>query len=244
MVGAIDVILGFDPGGKGKPSDQGGDGKGKFGWSICRIDSGQLWVFDTGRAINAKCALEQVIRALPKNARVQASGIDAPMFWTYNWDRKADRAIIREMKERGHPNPSSTVQHINRLSGACLAQGILLGRLLHGCRRFDAAITEAHPKALLYLLGLCRSDLGELVQNTNAIEPPYKEDKQDAVLAAYAAWSMLEELQSPSRSAKWRNLLEDEKRKDLFFPFDTTVDVSVDPLPVSYWMPIRKKSSP
>ena len=42
MAGAIDVILGFDPGGKGKPSDQGGDGKGKFGWSICRIDPGAV----------------------------------------------------------------------------------------------------------------------------------------------------------------------------------------------------------
>ena len=238
MVEAIEVILGFDPGGKGKPGDQGGDGKGKFGWSICGFDFEQLRVLEAGRAINARCALEQVKRALPKDARVQAAGIDAPMFWTFNWDRRADRTIIKAMKEKGHPNPSSTVQHINRLSGACLAQGALLARLLQKSQQFDAALTEAHPKALLFLLGLSRSDLGDIVQNTATIRPPYKEDKEDAVLAAYSAWSMLMELRSPSQPPKWRNLLDGEKRKDIFFPFDTSADVSVDRLPVSYWMPI------
>lgn len=32
MVGAIGIILGFDPGGTRKRGDQGKDGIGKFGW--------------------------------------------------------------------------------------------------------------------------------------------------------------------------------------------------------------------
>ena len=248
MVEPIDVILGFDPGGQGR------DGKGKFGWSICRIDACELWVLETGRAINAEDALKRVSFKLPANACVRASRIDAPMFWTNTAKRKVDTIIRNEGKGKkcpyshdrtskkleGCPYPL-TVQEINSLMGACIAQGVLLRRLLRGCQRFDAPITEAHPKALLCLLGRCRPDLGQIVRGTTAIKAPCKEDKEDAVLAAFAAWSMLKELRSPSQSPIWRDLLKEERREDLFFPFDTTVDVSADPLPVSYWMPIPKK---
>lgn len=180
MVGAIDVILGFDPGGK--------TGR-KFGWCICRIGRGQLRVYKADRATNTEDALKQVSSELPRNARVIASGIDAPMFWTDIGERKVD-SIIRdagkdaEGKDKKCPNSEHhstsvkwcpfplNVQEINSLWGACLAQGLLLGRLLHGCPRFDAPITEAHPKALLCLLGKCRPGLSELVQEIEKIQCP------------------------------------------------------------------------
>ena len=225
----VDVIVGFDPGGQGK------DGKGKFGWSICRMDSAQLTVLHADRAVNAKDALEQVSSMLPANARVQAAGIDAPLFWTNTGKRKVDTTIRAAGKSKKCPHPEHRtltkedrqkqgcpyplrVQEINSLRGACVAQGVLLTRHLRRCQRFDVPITESHPKAMLCLLDHCRSDLGKLVANTAAIKSPHKEDKEDAVLAAFAAWSMLKELRSPLDSPKWRNLLEDEE--DLFFPFD------------------------
>lgn len=264
MVGPMDVILGFDPGGKTGS---------KFGWCICQSDTGQLRVWKTGRSTNAKDALEKVSAELPPSARVIASGIDAPMFWTNTGERRVD-SIIRdagrgnECPNPGHqppaecrnpaghrppevcPNPAGhrrpagcpypvNVQEINSLWGACLAQGVLLGSLLHGCRRFDAPITEAHPKALLCLLGKCRADLGKLVEGVEKIPCPIcrpdpkkpvqvakdkpcpAEDQEDAVLAAYAAWSM------HKQSRGWRDLLREERNYVL--PFDT---------PVSYWMPI------
>ena len=254
MVEPIDVILGFDPGGRT------GD---KFGWCICLSDLGQLRVYRTGRARNAEHALERVssellASELLRSARIVASGIDAPMFWTNTGERRVDAIIrnagvIRDTGERRvcphpeHQPPANVkwcpyplnVQEINSLWGACLAQGLLLGRLLHGCRRFDAPITEAHPKALLCLLGICRADLDELVQGVEQIpcqtcrpvpgqlvrgandRPCPAEDEEDAVLAAYAAWSMHQQ------SRGWRDLLREERNYVL--PFGT---------PVSYWMPI------
>ena len=243
MVGTVDVILGFEPGGKTGS---------KFGWCICQSDTGQLRVCKTGRATNAEDALKQVSSGLPPSARVIASGIDAPMFWTNTGERKVD-SIIRDAGEgKKCPNPEHrppakikrcpyplNVQEINSLWGACLAQGVLLGKLLHGCRRFDAPITEAHPKALLCLLGKCRADLDKLVQGVEKIlcpicrpspnkpvqvakdKPCPSEDVEDAVLAAYAAWSM------HKKSRGWRDLLLEER--DYVLPFGT---------PVSYWMPI------
>ena len=245
----IDVVLGFDPGGR--------TGR-KFGWCICQSELGHLRIYQTGRATNAENALTEVSNALPPSARVLASGIDAPMFWTNTGERMVDD-IIREAG-RGivcpigaHQPPARiswcpyplNVLEINSLWGACLAQGVLLGRLLHGSRRFDAPITETHPKALLCLLGICRAGLGQLVSGIEQIPCPTcrpdtdnpvqvandelcpAEDKEDAVLSAYAAWRMLQELQAPAQDPVWRNLLREERNYVL--PFGT---------PVSYWMPI------
>ena len=249
MVKPIDVVLGFDPGGR--------TGR-KFGWCICQGELGHLRVYRAGRATNAEDALTEVSNALPPGARVLASGIDAPMFWTNTGERMVDD-IIREAgkgnvcpieehrppaKVRWCPYPLN-VQEINSLWGACLAQGVLLGRLLHGSGRFDAPITETHPKALLCLLGICRAGLGQLVPGVEQIpcpacrpnpdspvqvaddDPCPAEDVEDAVLSAYAAWHMLQKLRAPTQESAWRDLLQEEHHHVL--PFGT---------PVSYWMPI------
>ena len=254
MLKPIDVVLGFDPGGRGR-----GRTVRKFGWCICQSEPEHLWVYRTGRATNAEDALKQVSYKLPPGARVIASGIDAPMFWTNTGERMVDNIIRAAGQGNGCPNPEHhppakikwcpyplNVQQINSLWGACLAQGVLLGRLLHGSRRFDAPITETHPKALLCLLGICRAGLGQLVPGVveripcptcrpdpdNPVQvannrPCPAEDEEDAVLSVYASWHMLQELRDPARDPVWRDLLREERHYVL--PFGT---------PVSYWMPI------
>ena len=95
------------------------------------------------------------------------------MFWTNTGERAADCTINDAMKTKGCKNrrgkQSQTVIPVNALMGACLVQGVLLGRLLHGCRRFDAPITEVYPGALLCLLGKCRHRLNELVPDAKKI---------------------------------------------------------------------------
>ena len=61
MVGAIDVSLGFDPGGK--------TGK-KFFWCICLSDSGQLRVSETGNPTNVEGALKHASYRIPLEARL------------------------------------------------------------------------------------------------------------------------------------------------------------------------------
>ena len=197
-----DVVLGFDPG-----------GKKAFGWAVCGSNGQRLHVQRTGVVSDAEEAHAAVSEVLPANAHVVAAGIDAPLFWGRSRGRRADDIVRDAVKARGHGGASGTVQQVNSLRGACLVQGVLLGRLIHQSIP-HAPITEAHPKALLWLLKTC--DLSDLVDGAN---PTASEHERDAVLAAYAAWM--------GPRADWRNLLEDEPRPVL--PLGT---------PVKYWMPL------
>ena len=53
------------------------------------------------------------------------------------------------------------LREINSLRGACLVQGALVAYLLH--KRFPyITITESHPKALLYLMGIASKKMNPL----------------------------------------------------------------------------------
>ena len=200
----VDVVLGFDPG-----------GKGNFGWSICKIAGGQLSIIETGVASDALEVIRTVSAALPSSVRVLAAGIDAPMFWSRAGNRTVD-GIIREAL-RSHGYPTRSVLEVNQLWGVVLVQGVLLGSYIH--QEFKAVpITEAHPKVLLRLLD--DSESARLTQLTDG----RSEHERDAVLAAFAAWSMYR------RAPGWRNLYWDEPNPIL--PLRT---------PVSYWMPIPRE---
>ena len=197
----VDVVLGFDPG-----------GTNKFGWSICEIAGGQLGIIETGVASDALEVIRKVSAALPSNVRVLAAGIDAPMFWSRTGNRTVDGIIREELSGRGYPTRS--VLEVNQLWGVVLVQGVLLGSYIH--QEFNAVpITEAHPKVLLRLLN--DSESARLTQLTDG----RSEHERDAVVAAFAAWSM------HRRAPGWRNLYWDEPNPIL--PLGT---------PVSYWMPI------
>ena len=214
-----DVVLGFDPG-----------GQNKFGWALGEDLGEQLRMLATGVVSDAQEAVATVSRHLPSKARVAAAGIDAPLFWGAAGNRCVDKLIRRAVAERGHAHASGTVQAVNSLRGACLVQGVLLAKLLTE-RFLDASITEAHPKALLWLLkhATSTSDPTEagLQPLSSVIEIDGKglsEHQRDAVLAAFAAWSMCKRLPG------WRDLFPDERE-------------AVRPLGirVSYWMPLPQK---
>ena len=203
----VDIFLGFDPGGKGEGTPKN---PRKFGWSICLDSPCKPRLLSSGTAGYAREVYDQVLEALPGNACVRASGIDAPLFWPLHaWDRQVDLTIRRALIKKG--DQTTSVQHINSLAGADLAQGILLAELLRQTPRLRS------PK-------ISRGELDDLVQDAGNIQGPDKEHREDAILAAYAAWAMHH--QRPG----WRNLLIGET-PPLYSPYREKRDIG-------YWMPI------
>jgi predicted nuclease with RNAse H fold len=157
--------------------------------------------------------------------KVNAVGIDAPLFWSPSGDRTADQIVRKAVTSLGCSG--GTVSSVNSLQGACLIQGMLVAMM---CRQRFAdgiLITEAHPKALLWLLGKATSglpprgvmmgDLNEYVAG-NIVEGA-SEHERDAVLGAIAVFAM------ESQRTGWQDL----------YSFD-----SITPLnpPPGYWMPL------
>ena len=218
------LILGFDPGGR--------TGEGSFGWSVCRsfedsADGDSLQRLCTGIAHDAweaLCHVKEAIRTrgLQGSLQVRAAGIDSPMYWVKQGERRADNRVREELtqakKRCQFTARLARVMPVNILMGACLVQGVMLGKYLRE-EWPDLKITEAHPKALWQLLKSHgeQYDIGMVKRLKKGIAG----HERDATLSAVAAWAMVGE-----RSGWW-NLYEDECCP--IQPFDTCV---------SYWMPI------
>ena len=203
--------MGFDPG-----------GKGRFGWCVCHSTPGELVRLQTGLAHDAVGALDGVEEAMEwrghqGNRAVLAAGIDAPMFWGTRGNREIDATIRNALKDTQFPTQGGTVQQVNSLRGACLAQGVLLGKYLH--ERWGLPITETHPKVLSHLLSLPgQPDMGvRVTELTRGLD----EHERDATLSAIAAWAMIR------KEPGWRDLYVDEPKP--MQPFGT---------PVDFWMPL------
>ena len=214
------VFLGSDPG-----------GKGKFGWAVCFEINDGLRVVATDIADHAKDALEKSFNALPKGGSVVAAGIDAPMFWVADGRREADRLVRKAIGRLGAKSPGGTVQSINSLQGACVVQGLLILKLLRQLYP-DLPITEAHPKALLWLMGIARrgrdpgmieiKDIEEVIIEEVGFGLLDKEkEKRDAILAAFTAQMMIR------RKSDWVDLLKYERKERI---------LAGEP-PIEYWMP-------
>jgi hypothetical protein len=210
------VILGFDPG-----------GEGNFGWAVCTEMGDRLNVVATGLADHAKGALKDSLNALPKGGLVVSAGIDAPMYWVTDGYREVDRLVRKAIGLLGAKAPGGTVQHFNSLRGACVIQGLLILKLLR--REYpNLPITEAHPKALLWLMGIARrghepklitpKDIEEIVMAVTIFD---SENERDAILAAFAAQMMLR------RKSDWADLLKRERKEQI---------LAGEP-PIEYWMP-------
>lgn len=90
--------------------------------------------------------------------------------------------------EAGAPYAAGVVQDVNSLRGACLVQGVMAALKLR--ELYPALpITEAHPKALRWLL--------PAVAEFSATS----EHERDALLAAIAAWA------TAHKRSDWHDLL-------------------------------------
>ena len=209
-------FVGFDPG-----------GDKQFGWCVIEGATRPLSLVHSGCVNDAAAAVDAVVRAVGDRSRIDGVGIDGPLFWTPSGRRRVDWVVREAIKSAGAPNAGGTVQQVNSLRGACSTQGVvaahLLRRAVPGVR-----ITEAHPKALLWLINVASAgrrvlDVGmeQLGEFISCHEASLSEHERDAALGAFAAWAMA------SGAAGWRDLaLEDS---DAVVPFP----------PVEYWMPIE-----
>ena len=191
------VLLGLDPG-----------GSGNFGWCLT-ADSEMMPVepIASGLANNSHTAIANALAAMPDAGVLVAAGIDAPLFWSRVGPRNADLQVRRAIRQAGAPHASGTVQDMNSLKGACLAQGLLAAVSLREMYPV-MLITEAHPKALRWLLPEAALIHGR------------SEHERDALLAAVAAWAV-------SRSEPgWHDL----------FPVEPHPFTPVSP-PLHYYMP-------
>ena len=191
------ILLGLDPG-----------GSGNFGWCIA-ADSETMPVepIASGLADNSHMAIGNALSAIPDAGVLVAAGIDAPLFWSRIGSRNADVHVRRAIRLAGAPHASGTVQDMNSLKGACLAQGLLAAVSLR--EMYPALpITEAHPKALRWLL-----PESALIQSRS-------EHERDALLAAIAAWAVSWSVPG------WQDL----------FPLEPHPFTPVSP-PLHYYMP-------
>jgi hypothetical protein len=210
------LVLGFDPG-----------GLKRFGWCVAEPTlHGKLKLLDCGVADHATRAVEAALKATDDPARIVAAGIDSPLFWVPNDSRQADKTIREKLKGLGAESPGGTVQEVNSLRGACLAQGIMTAHLL-GKSVPAVRITESHPKALLWLLKVATKDrrptkvkMSDLRAFVTCESEELSEHERDAALGAFAAWAMVTE------QAGWRDLFQDEDKPFVPVP------------PIEYWMPI------
>jgi hypothetical protein len=208
-------LVGLDPG-----------GAGAFGW--CVVDDSRdlpLRIRGAGVADDAAAALGAVDRARA-GVDVAAVGIDAPMFWSRSGDRLVDKYIRRAICKLGASG--GTVGHVSSLRGACLVQGIVAAMLLRE-QNPKVPVTEAHPKAALWILREATKQ--REVTNISAMAltryldvGPHAmatDHERDAALGALGAWAMLH--QPPG----WKDI----------FGFDPE---AVSPLaaPLGYWMPV------
>lgn len=176
------MLLGFDPG-----------GSGAFGWCVTEnLPRCPLPVRATGVANVAVDAVRDALFHVRKGEDVDAAGIDAPLFWTAGGDRRVDQLGRAAVRHEG--GPSSTVIHVNALRGACLIQGVLAGMLLR--KRFaNIRLTEAHPKAYLWMSGAATPERPP--QNIDLVDPPqfqvggfgHTDHERDA--ATLSAWAMI-----------------------------------------------------
>jgi hypothetical protein len=215
------LILGFDPGGLKRR------GLKRFGWCAAEpTPHGKLKLRKWGVADHAAGAVEAALKATDDPAHIVAAGIDSPLFWVPSGSRRADKTIRDALTALGAKNTGGTVQEVNSLRGACLAQGIMTAHLLR--ERVPAIrITESHPKALLWLLKVASKDrraaevrMSHLRDVITCESEELSEHERDAALGAFAAWAMLTE------QAGWRDLFQVEDKPFVPVP------------PVEYWMPV------
>jgi len=209
------LLAGFDPG-----------GKGRFGWCIVEAKSKlPLAIRHAGVEDHAAAAVDKALTVIPNSSSVVAAGIDSPLFWSLAGDRIVDAAIRYHLQQLGSRSAAGIVQNVNSLRGACVIQGVLAALRLRATLP-RVRITESHPKALLWLLGVAspakptaKVSMRNLQAFVQAETQSLSEHERDAALGTLGAWAMM------TKPAGWKDLVPYER--------DPVMPISS----VEYWMP-------
>jgi hypothetical protein len=193
--------LGFDPG-----------GAGAFGWCVLAdAMNPPLVICGSGVADHAGGAVTAALGCVGRDGEVLAAGIDSPLFWRTDGDRVVDASVRSAIVRLG--SSSGTVNHVNSLRGACLIQGMAAAMLLR--QKYPTLrLTEAHPKAALWLMKIANCSgrpstvpLSALVSYFSSTQTNAASDhERDAALAGLAAWAMIHQTRT------WRNLFLSEPK--------------------------------
>ncbi len=184
------VLAGLDPG-----------GKKAFGWCVVEDGSGfPLGVRGAGVADDAAAALAAIDQARA-GVGIAGAGIDAPMFWTVSGDRNVDAHVRRAICALGAWG--GTVGHVSSLRGACLVQGMLAAMMLRE-QTPTLPVTEAHPKAALWMLGEATRQRKVASITAKSLTKYFDmgrhematDHERDAALGALAAWAMVHQATS------------------------------------------------
>jgi len=207
------MYLGFDPG-----------GAGAFGWCVLEGDKLPLAVVTSGIGRHAHQAISNALEVTGDRA-VAAAGIDAPLFWRSDGDRIVDQQLRKQIVRLGAH--AATVNSINSMRGACLVQGMMTAMLLRQKLGHRVQLTEAHPKAGLWLLGIATRShtpdqvkCAELSAYMQGDVEQYSDHERDAAFGALSAFAMHQELDG------WHNLFPEEDEPVLTLS-----------QPLGYWMP-------
>lgn len=203
----MNIFLGFDPG-----------GSKRFGWCVAEGDKQlPLRVRASGRARNAQDAIAQAEERVEPGEQIAGAGIDAPLSWPLDAGRVCDSELRSALKDRGAPSPAGTVQHVNSLRGACVAQGVLLALELR--KRYPKLrVSEAHPKAFLWLPMAGNPGTGQIANLIRGVEG-IGEHERDSAIACLSAWAAVE------HPSGWRDLRGLDP--SCYYPVPAT----------TYWMP-------
>lgn len=208
-------LVGFDPG-----------GKGNFGWCVIEdrheLPVRVICVDVADHANGAVDAAHGVVQE--ERGTVIGVGIDAPLFWVANGCREVDQNLRQGIRARGAPNAAGTVQQVNSLRGACLAQGMLVG-VLSRRQTSGVPVSESHPKTMLWLLGYNPAQTG-LPELPNLFtlpqgQPVAEEHLRDAALACLSAWAMVH------KDHEWADISVNGQEERF----------SLITSPLDYWMP-------
>lgn len=129
----------------------------QFGWCVLEGAARPFCLVHSGCVSDAAAAVEAVVRVGGVEPRIDGVGIDSPLYWTPSGRRRVDRIVRGALKSAGAPTAGGTVQQVNSLRGACLAQRVVAAHLLRGAVP-GVRLTEAHPKARLWLINIASAD--------------------------------------------------------------------------------------
>jgi len=212
-------FIGLDPG-----------GKKHFGWCVLEGRTLPLTLAKFGCVSDAAAAVDAVLRVVGDAARIDGVGIDSPLFWAPAAKRRVDSLVREAITSIGPPSAGGTVQEVNSLRGACLVQGMMAAHLIRRALP-DVRITEAHPKALLWLVKVASNARHVRAVRMEHLDEYFcyqgaviTEHERDAALAAIAAWAMT------TSAPGWRDISIEDSDAVMLVPH------------VEYWMPIEEAS--